>query len=240
MRINEFQHKVGSAFTDLNNGIVSDYGAELAFKVQETSFYCRRLSTAQIGVMIALGASCLEADEAYLNIGVWDGFSLLAATQGAPDAICIGVADFSEMNQQKQPLLNPNLTRDYGDTRENFYRAYEDLRSPKTSFYEKDWREVMQIAPFPVGRLGLVYYDAEHTKDAHAEFFEAVIPHLSAECLIMVDDTRIDFVRRSVDHFIVTQPNFSKLIDVGGERRRDPAWWGGFIVIGREVDAAQR
>ena len=75
---------------------------------------------------------------------------------------------------------------------------------------------------------------------SHAEFFEAVIPHLSAECLIMVDDKRIDFVRRSVDHFIVTQPNLSKLIDVGGERRRDPAWWGGFIVIGREVDAAQR
>lgn len=233
MRIHDFLNKVGTAFTDLDNGIVSDKGGELAFTIQELNFYCRRLSTAQIGVIIALGASCLDTDEAYVNIGVWDGFSLLAASLGAPESTSIGVDNFSEMHQRLQPLLNPDLTRDYGDTRSNFYRALRECGTPTTYFHEMDWKEFMRIAPFPAGGIGIAYYDGEHTDQAHQEFFKAALPHLSPECLIFIDDTRIDFVRRSVEHFLATNPDFRLLFEVGGKRRRDPAWWGGFMVLGR-------
>lgn len=240
MRIHDFLSKVDSAFTDLDNGIVSNEGGELAFTIQELNFYCRRLSTAQIGVIIAIAASCLDTDEAYVNIGVWDGFSLLAASLGAPESTSIGVDNFSEMHQQLQPLLNPNLTRDYGDTRGNFYRAFRECRSPTTSFHEMDWKEFMQSATFPAGGIGLAYYDGEHTEKAHQEFFEAALPHLSTECLIFIDDTRIDFVRRSVEDFLTINPDFRLLFEVGGKRRRDPAWWGGFMVLGRRAASIEK
>ncbi len=235
VRINDFLTKVDSAFTDLHNGVVSDGGAELAFTIQELNFYCRRLSTAQIGMIIALGASCLDTEEVYLNIGVWDGFSLLAASLGASESISIGVDNFSEMHQQQQPILNPDLTRDYGDTRGNFYRAFRQCGSPMTYFHEMDWKDFMRTATFPVSGLGLVYYDGEHTEKAHHEFFEAVMPYLSPECVIFVDDTRIDFVRRSVEDFLSANSDFKLLFELGGKRRRDPAWWGGFMVLGRHA-----
>ena len=185
-------------------------------------------------MVIALAASCLDNDEAYLNIGVWDGFSLVAASLGAPDATSVGVDNFSEMNQRQQPLLNPNLNRDYGDTRGNFYRALKHCGTPKTAFHEMDWRDfISDTSLFPAGRLGVVYYDGEHTEDAHTEFFAVILPHLSEECVLLVDDTRIDFVRHSIDNFVQANPDFKTLINVGGKRRRDPAWWGGFSVIGR-------
>jgi hypothetical protein len=236
VKIDAFMDKVGDAFIDINNGVVSDAGASLAFTIQESSFYCRRLSTAQIGIIIALAASCLDEDEAYVNIGVWDGFSLFAATLGAPNATSIGVDNFSEMHQQQQPLLNPDLDRDYGDTRANFYRALKHCGNPKTRFHEMDWHDFINNASlFPTGKLGAVYYDGEHTEQAHTEFFHAVLPHLSSECVLFIDDTRIDFVRHSIDEFIAANPDFKILIDVGGKRRRDPAWWGGFVVVGRHA-----
>lgn len=233
MRIKNFLAAVDTTFSDLQNGIVNDRGSELVFKIQELSFYCRRLSTAQIGVLIALAALELENDEAYLNIGVWDGFSLLAASIGAPDAITIGVDNFSEMHEQKQPLLNPELTRDYGDTRGNFYRALKHCASSKTTFHETDWRIYMRDAHFPSGGVGLAYYDGDHTKEAHDEFFKKIPTYLSSECLIFIDDIRIDFVRESVESFLSAHPDFQLLLEIGGKRRRDPAWWGGFMVLGR-------
>lgn len=240
VRINDFLSKIDATFTDLDNGIVSDKGSELVLNVQELNFYCRRLSTAQIGVIIALGASCLNSDEAYLNIGVWDGFSLLAASLGAPDSISIGVDNFSEMHHQRQPLLNPELSRDYGDTRSNFYRALRQCGSPRTSFYEMDWRRFMEAAIFPKDGIGIAYYDGEHTAEAHEEFFTTVFPHLSPECLIFIDDTRIDFVQSSIREFLVTNSDFELLLEVGGKRRRDPAWWGGFIVLGRRAITSEK
>jgi hypothetical protein len=235
VRINDFLSKVNDTFEDINNGIIGDKGSELVLDIQELNFYCRRLSTAQIGVVITLGASCLNSDEAYLNIGVWDGFSLLAAPSGAPNAISIGVDNFSEMHHQQQPLLNPQLSRDYGDTRSNFYRALRQCGSPRTSFYEMDWRRFMKTAVFPKGGIGIAYYDGEHTAEAHEEFFATIVHHLSPECLIFVDDTRIDFVQSSVRKFLTANSDFELILELGGKRRRDPAWWGGFMVLGRRA-----
>lgn len=240
MKIKSFLTKLDTAFIDIDNGIVSDEGGQLAFTIQELNFYSRRLSTAQIGVVIALGASCLDTDEAYLNIGVWDGFSMLAASLGAPESTVIGVDNFSEMHQSLQPRLNPQLTRDYGDTRVNFYRALRQCGTPQTFFHEMDWEEFVRTATFPKGGLGLVFYDGEHTEEAHRKFFKAVMPYLSPECIILIDDIRIDFVRRSAEEFLSAYPNFQLLLELGGRRRRDPAWWGGLMVLGRYAKSKEK
>ena len=98
----------------------------------------------------------------------------------------------------------------------------------------------MRTALFPAGGIGIAYYDGEHTEKAHQEFFEAALPHLSPECLIFIDDTRIDFVRHSVKDFLSTNPDFKLLLDVGGKQRRDPAWWGGFMVLGRQAVGSEQ
>lgn len=59
---------------------------------------CRvpRMSTFAIGAIINEAVAHMAPDHAFVNVGVWNGFTLLAGMAGNPDRRCIGVDNFSE------------------------------------------------------------------------------------------------------------------------------------------------
>ena len=57
----------------------------------------------------------MPAGHAFVNAGVWHGYTLLAAMAGNPDAICVGIDDFSE----------------FGGPRDEFGARFEAARSPR-------------------------------------------------------------------------------------------------------------
>ena len=59
-----------------------------------------------------------------MNVGVWHGFSLLAAIAGNDDKVCVGVDNFSE----------------FGGPRDEFLRRFLDRRSPQHRFYNQTTR----------------------------------------------------------------------------------------------------
>jgi len=235
MMVKRFMSEILQSFDCLESGV---YRTKRAFqknaRIQELSFYCKRLSTPQIGFVLNTATSILEEDECYLNIGVWEGYSFLAASIDNQPKNVVGVDNFSEMNNGKGAEVN-NYTRKYGPTRANFYLAYDAFKSHGMQFFEKDWVEFLQnFDHFLEGKkIGAVFYDANHTREAHRKFFDLVLPHLSDQCVIFVDDLRYDFVLQTSSDFLARNPDFTTLFQVEVDKPRHPAWWAGFQALAR-------
>lgn len=234
MNIDKFSALLSQHFSNVHEGTLTRAGRELNYKIQETAFYCRKLSTPQIGLLLNLAVRCLNDDEVYFNAGVWDGYSLLCAGIGNAEKAIIGVDNFSEMCNNKAPLLGAS-PRDYGPTRDNFFRALDAFRTPRLVFYEDDWRNVLAAShpALSTQRIGVAYYDAEHTAEAHSQFFEQVLPLLANQCLVIVDDIRFDFVLEANAAFMRRHDAFRVLMERRVDCGRHPAWWGGIQLIAR-------
>lgn len=234
MNIDKFTGLLNQHFANLDEGSLTRAGCELNYKIQETAFYCRKLSTPQIGLLLNLAVRCLDKGEAYFNAGVWDGYSLFCTVIGNEDKIAVGVDNFSEMCADKEPKLGAP-PRNYGPTRDNFFRAFEAFRAQALLFYEDDWRNLLTHGhpAFCTRKIGVVYYDAEHIAEAHSEFLDRVLPFLANQCLIIVDDIRFDFVLEANATFMRNHGDFRVLIERRVDFGRHPAWWGGIQVMAR-------
>ncbi len=236
MNVERFRASVREAFSSLPDGNLSGTEAFARnYAIQELAFYCKRLSTPQIGLVLNLAAAALEADECFLNIGVWEGYSFFAPAVGNEDKLIVGVDNFSELDGASQSRMPGSPVRHYGPTRESFYWAWDRVRTPRSVFLERDWRDLLETfsATFPGIRIGAVFYDAEHTPAAHEEFFALIAPLLSRRCIILVDDVRHAFVADASRAFLRANDDFCELLSVSVPNGRHPAWWGGLQVLAR-------
>ncbi len=64
-----------------------------------------RMSTFAIGAIINLIVSNMTPDTAFVNIGVWHGYTFLCGLVDNPDKKCIGVDNFSEFNGPREEFL---------------------------------------------------------------------------------------------------------------------------------------
>ena len=86
----------------------------------------------------------MNIEHAFVNVGVWHGFSLLAAMAGNGDKVCVGVDNFSE----------------FGGPRDEFLQRFLGSRSPRHRFHNQDYEDF-----FAAGLerpLGAYFYDGDH------------------------------------------------------------------------------
>src|SRR5262249_44269876 len=81
-------------------------------------------STFAIGAIINRAVAQMSTGHAYLNIGVWNGFTLLAGMAQNPDKKCIGVDNFSRKDAP----------------RSTFMKRFERARGANHVFHETDFR----------------------------------------------------------------------------------------------------
>lgn len=173
------------------------------------------LASENVLALLNLAASCLGADEAYVEVGVFHGASLIAAMLGQPDRRFLAIDDFSfdgtsrediEANLGRFGLPLPKLV--VGD-------VFEHVRSG-----------VLDGVP-----VGVWYYDASHSYEAQLEGLRVVEPFLVPGALLVVDDTDWERVERALDDYVAEQPRAREIVSVGGRDRGSPQWWAGMRVF---------
>jgi hypothetical protein len=106
-----------------------------------------RMSTFAIAALIDHAVREMPEDHAFLNVGVWAGFTFLAGAMQNPARTCIGVDDFSG----------------FGGPREGFEARFERFASDRHSFHEMDYqRYFAEVHREP---LGVYMYDGDHAYD---------------------------------------------------------------------------
>jgi len=173
------------------------------------------LASENVLALLNLAASCLDEDEAYVEVGVLHGASLVGATFGNEDKRILGIDNFT--------LRDGSATR----VRENF--ASFGLREPE--IVEGDVFELVPRGVLDGTPVGVWYYDASHAYEAQIEGLRIAEPLLVPGALVIVDDTDWDDVARAMDDYAAAEPRAERALVLDGKDRGSPQWWEGMQVF---------
>jgi hypothetical protein len=135
---------------------------------------------------------------------------------GNPEAICVGIDDFSE----------------FGGPREEFGARFEAARSPRHSFHEMDYRDY--LADLHEGPIGVYLYDGENSYEGEFEALTAAEPYFAESCVLMADDTNRSQRRQAMLDFAEQSAHdYSVVLDVRTGANRHPTFWNGTLVLRR-------
>jgi hypothetical protein len=175
-----------------------------------------RMSTFAVGALLNRAVAEMEPRYAFLNIGVWHGFTLLAGMAGNPDKLCIGVDNFSQ----------------FDGPREAFYERFRAIAGGAHRFHEMDYREY--FARIHREALGVYLYDGDHRYDHQLEGLRVAEPHFGPNCLVFVDDTNEVEPRQATLDFVAQSAHaYTTLLDVRTCSNGHPSWWNGLMILRR-------
>ena len=165
--------------------------------------------------LLNLAAACLEGDEAYVEIGVFHGASLIAAMLGNEGKRFVGVDSFAFRDASLEKV-HANLAR-FG------------LTPPE--IVVGDAFELVPARALCDVPIGIWYYDAAHSYEAQLQGLRIAEPLLVPGALVIVDDTDWDHVARAMDDYLAEQPRVRRILTLEGKSRGAPQWWEGMQVL---------
>ena len=165
--------------------------------------------------LLNLAARCLDPGEAYVEVGVFHGASLIAAMLGNDDKRFVGIDSF-EFHDTSLEKIEANFVR-YG------------LEAPE--IIVGDAFELVPAGALGDGAFGVWYYDADHSYGAQLEGLRIAEPHLAPGALVIVDDTDWDDVTRAMDDYVASQARARRILTIDGKSRGAPQWWEGMQVL---------
>jgi Methyltransferase domain len=175
-----------------------------------------RMSTFAIGAIINHTVACMSGETSFVNIGVWNGFTLLSGMIGNPNKICIGVDNFSE----------------FGGPRDQFLDRFNTYRSDNHHFYCAGYQEYFRKVHS--GEIGFYIYDGHHSYEHQMAGLKLAEPFFAQNCVILVDDTNGIEPRDATLDFIRESPNrYEILLDVKTLWNKHPTFWNGVLIFRR-------
>jgi predicted O-methyltransferase YrrM len=207
---NRFLEELPKLFDDFPN---SEHPADRRFApiAEEVENLARENNLA----LLNLAASCLDAGESYVEVGVFHGASLIAAMLGNEDKRFVGIDSFG-FREATLEKVEANLAR-FGLTRPTILVG--------------DAFELVPGGALGDTAIGLWYYDASHSYEAQLEGLRIAEPLLVPGALLVVDDTDWDDVSRAMDAYVATQPRARRILALDGKDRGSPQWWEGMQVL---------
>jgi Methyltransferase domain len=173
-----------------------------------------KMSTFAIGAILNRLVSQMAPGHAYVNVGVWHGYTFLAGLVNHPDKICIGIDNFSA----------------FGGPRDRFHYYFQRHKSGNHKFYETDYVEYFQRVHKE--QIGCYMFDGPHDYHNQLLALQLAEPYFADGCVILVDDTNWADPRRATLDFIASRPGrYRILMDVQTAGNGHPTYWNGLIVF---------
>ena len=173
------------------------------------------LAAENVLALLNLAASCLGPEEAYVEVGVLHGASLIGAMLGNEERRFIGIDDF-RLRDGSLERVEQNL-------------AHFGLETPE--FLVGDVFELVPGGALDGTQIGIWYYDASHAYEAQLEGLRIAEPLLAPGGLMIVDDTDWADVERAMNDYLAAQPRARRILTLDGKDRGAPQWWEGMQVF---------
>lgn len=173
-----------------------------------------RMSTFAVGALINLIVANLPPGQAFVNVGVWHGFSLLSGMAGNPDTPCIGIDNFSQ----------------FGGPREAFLERFNRNRGPAHAFYDIDYRDFFNRPDLPP--IGFYFYDGDHSRENQHRGLAAAEPYLADGALILVDDFNFDEAIDGTRDFVNASAfAYDVVVEQHTCHNWHPTFWNGIALL---------
>lgn len=174
----------------------------------------------------------------YLEIGVFQGNTLLSVAHASPDIRAYGIDNFSQFDQggKNQSII---ASRAEGNAIRNATLLNLD--------YEDALERLHELIPHQ--KVGLYFVDGPHDYRSQLVCLLLARPHLARHSIIVVDDCNYPHVRLANRDFLVAHPEFKLLFESYSSTHPQNAspeqlekaragWWNGVNVIVHDPDDA--
>lgn len=184
------------------------------------------MSTFTLAGIVNEAVRKMPADQSYVNVGTWQGFSLFAGMLGNPGRRCVGIDNFSEFTDPQT----------WGEVRETFLRRFDSWKSPAHEFFDGDYVDYFEH--HHRGPIGVYFYDGEHSFENQLGGLEVAEQFFGEGCLILIDDAYAEEPRRATESFMAARPGrYEVVLDQPVARKGHPTFWNGFLIL-RRIGAA--
>jgi predicted O-methyltransferase YrrM len=173
--------------------------------------------------LLNLAASLLGPGEAYVEVGVYHGASLIASMLGNEDKRFVGIDTFGFRDASLEDV-EANLER---------------FGLPRPEVLVGDAFELVPAGAIAERSVGVWYYDAAHDFDSQVRGLRIAEPLLVPGALMIVDDTDWTDVERAMDAYLTEQPRATRILTIDGKTRGQPQWWEGMQVLVWENETGQ-
>lgn len=146
----------------------------------------RGMSGIRTAKIINFACRCMNADEFYLEIGTFAGYTLISAGYQS-NAMCVGVDDFS-LEEQIRPESRGAAKELLRTVLNKHLEAYG---STNHKFIESDFRNVV-LSKESEGKLGVLFIDAKHDSKEVEEAMAKFEPYLAPKAVIIFDDVQFN------------------------------------------------
>lgn len=175
-------------------------------------------------MLLKIAASCVGADESYLEVGTYSGKSLISALQSGNSVTFYACDDFSEQITTKntQEILMNNLLR-YGFIN-------------KVRFFNGDFRKFMNNDCITVP-VAVYFYDGAHDLQSQYDGIKFVESLLAEKAIVIIDDWRFgpdsaSYAKKGTEMAISESARFWELLyELPARFNGDLGmWWNGIAV----------
>lgn len=177
-----------------------------------------------------------DKDTCYLEIGVFQGLTLLSVATACPKVTCYGIDNFAyfDPNETNLSIVEQRSEKLGIDNKILINKDYEDaLESLNEDILNK--------------KVGLYFVDGPHDYRSQLMCLELALPYLHHNSVIVVDDCNYPHVRQANRDFLVTHSEFklvfqaytechpNNMTDAQKENARK-GWWNGVNIIARDPE----
>jgi predicted O-methyltransferase YrrM len=174
--------------------------------------------------LLKFAFKCVDPGECYVEVGTYQGKSLISAVAGAEERPVYACDNFSEFQSTN------SLDRLYHNLK------HYDLAS-KIHVFNSDFRAILTPSRIPEP-VGLYFYDGAHDEQSQYDAIRLIEPLLAARAVVIVDDWRFAADSRSYARegtlraLRESKRSWQMLYDLPARFNGDQAmWWNGVAVF---------
>jgi len=160
----------------------------------------------------------------YLEIGTYQGSSIISAAIFNNNVRCIAIDNFSQFDNNgvnKSILLNNIKNAEIN----NIELIDKDYKIAITELFKNE----------PNLKIDIYFYDGNHSYENQLNGLNIIKPYLSKSCIIFIDDTNYDRVLKANQHWLTENTDF-KSFNIDTPKNGHNTWWNGFSILYRNIE----
>ena len=189
-----------------------------------------------IGLLQRLSALSLSEDECYLEVGVFQGLTLLSVAKSMKAGDAYGIDNFAFFDKEGR---NFSIVK----------QRIKALNIKNAVIINMDYEDALEQLEKHIGKkkIGVYFVDGPHDYRSQLMCLELVKPFLSDNAVILIDDSNYRHVRQANRDFLIINSDFKLIFEAYtdchpynmSEEQEEEArkgWWNGVNVIVRDLD----
>lgn len=189
-----------------------------------------------VGVLQRLSRELLDENGCYLEVGVYQGLTLLSVANAIEKGEVYGIDNFAFFDSKGV---------NFGIVKERIKK----LSLSNVNVINMDYEDALESLKNEIGekKVSVYFIDGPHDYRSQLMCLELIKPYLSEQAVVIIDDSNYRHVRQANRDFLKVNPEFKLFFESYTQnhplnakdrdrKKLENTWWNGVNIIVKDVD----